>query len=183
MTAQSTLESSDWKEYHLEDTGVRVRFGAGILQETGSEIERLNGRHAFILSTPQQSESALSLAENIGSRSAGVFSRATMHTPTEVTEEALAHAQSIGADCLVAVGGGSTIGLGKAIALRTDLPQIVIPTTYAGSEATPILGQTENGVKTTLVDNKVLPETILYDPTLVRTLPVDINQRFHCRSV
>jgi maleylacetate reductase len=67
---------------------------------------------------------------------------------------------------------GSTTGLGKAIAYQTDLPQIVIPTTYAGSEATWILGQTENGEKTTVTDPKVQPEVILYDAELVRTLPV-----------
>jgi len=69
------------------------------------------------------------------------------------------------------VGGGSTIGLGKAIAYRTDLPQLVVPTTYAGSEMTPILGQTENGLKTTLRSPKVLPETVIYDPELTLTLP------------
>ncbi|KAG6846941.1 hypothetical protein H0H93_010984, partial [Arthromyces matolae] len=75
------------------------------------------------------------------------------------------------ADCVVSVGGGSTIGLGKAIALRTDLPQIVIPTTYAGSEATPIIGQTESGLKTTQKTLKVLPEVIIYDVDLTLSLP------------
>ena len=68
-----------------------------------------------------------------------------MHTPVAITEQALAVARERQADCTVALGGGSTTGLGKAIALRTDLPQIVVPTTYAGSEATPILGETERG--------------------------------------
>jgi maleylacetate reductase len=94
-----------------------------------------------------------------------------MHTPVDVTRDALEHAQSIGADSIVAVGGGSTIGLGKAIALQTGLPQIAVPTTYAGSEATPILGQTAEGVKTTLTDPEILPDIILYDPELVATLP------------
>ena len=75
-------------------------------------------------------------------------------------------------DCLVALGGGSTTGLGKAIAYRTDLPQIVIPTSYAGSEVTPILGQTQDGKKTTLKSSRVLPEVVLYDPELSRGLPV-----------
>jgi len=66
-------------------------------------------------------------------------------------------------DCLIGIGGGSTIGLCKALAFRTGLPQIVLPTTYAGSEMTPILGQTENGVKTTLRDMKVLPQLVIYD--------------------
>src|SRR5581483_8207770 len=74
----------------------------------------------------------------------------------------------------LSVGGGSTTGLGKAIALRLDLPQLVVPTTFAGSEMTPILGQTENGVKTTMRSPKVLPETVIYDPDLVRTMPPHI---------
>jgi len=108
----------------------------------------------------------------LGARAAGVYTKATMHTPVSVTEDALEHLRLSCADCLVAIGGGSTIGLGKALAYRTDLPQIAVPTTYAGSEATPILGQTRDGVKTTLSDPKVLPEVILYDPELVATLPV-----------
>ena len=77
-----------------------------------------------------------------------------MHTPENITEEAMKVARELKADCVVSVGGGSTIGLGKAIAYRTDLPQIVVPTTYAGSEATPILGQTAGGQKTTLKSEK-----------------------------
>lgn len=83
--------------------------------------------------------------------------------------------EGIRADCLVAIGGGSTIGLGKALALRTGLPQIVLPTTYSGSEATPVLGQTDGGHKTTITGPRVQPETILYDAELVRALPVPIT--------
>jgi hypothetical protein len=67
---------------------------------------------------------------------------AVMHTPVEVTERVMEKLAECDADCILALGGGSTIGLGKALALRTDLPQIVLPTTYAGSEATPVLGET-----------------------------------------
>ena len=94
-----------------------------------------------------------------------------MHTPEDVSEDAVAYAKSVDADCVVAVGGGSTTGLGKAIALRTDLPQIVIPTTYAGSECTSIIGQQKDGVKTTQKTLKVLPEVIIYDVDLTMTLP------------
>ena len=98
-----------------------------------------------------------------------------MHTPVEVTEDALAFVQKSGVDCLVALGGGSTIGLAKAIALRTDLPQIAIPTTYAGSEMTPILGETKDGLKTTQKSMKVLPETVIYDVGLTMTLPAGLS--------
>jgi len=153
----------------------RVLFGVGVRNTVADEVRRLGCSRALILSTPPQSSSALDLAAALNDMSAGVFSRAAMHTPVEVTEDALRHVQEINADCLIAIGGGSTTGLGKAIAHHTGLPQIVIPTTYAGSEATPILGQTEDGVKTTLTDRKVLPEVILYDPELVVTLPVGMT--------
>ena len=149
-----------------------VRFGAGIRHAVVDEMQRLGCARALILSTPQQRDSAMEVAETLGGAAAGIFARATMHTPVHITDEAVAHLQEVTADCVVAIGGGSTTGLGKAIALRTDVPQIVIPTTYAGSEATPILGQTENGVKTTRTDPKVQPEVILYDPELVTSLPV-----------
>lgn len=153
----------------------RVLFGQSIRETLSDEVARLGCSRALILSTPAQSSSALDVAALLNGRSAGVFSRAAMHTPIEVTKEALEHVTEVRADCLIAIGGGSTTGLGKAIALRTDLPQIVVPTTYAGSEATPILGQTEDGIKTTLTDPKVLPEVVLYDPELVATLPVALT--------
>lgn len=151
--------------------GQKVRFGVGLRDDVCAELSALGSDKALILSTPQQVDMAMELATTVGDRAAGVFTRATMHTPVDVTEEAVDHANSVQADSIVSIGGGSTIGLGKAIALRTGLPQIAIPTTYAGSEATPILGQTEDGVKTTLTDVKVLPSVILYDPELVASLP------------
>jgi len=98
-----------------------------------------------------------------------------MHTPVEVTARAMAAFTAAEADCTVALGGGSTIGLGKAIAWRNDAMQFVIPTTYAGSEVTPILGQTENGVKTTVRNAKILPEVVIYDPDLTLSLPVSLS--------
>jgi maleylacetate reductase len=154
---------------------VRVRFGERALEVIAEEVALLGAERALVLSTPQQADTALAFAEAIGDRSAGVYTRARMHTPVDVTLDALAHAEAVRADCLVAVGGGSTTGLGKAIALRTDLLQIVVPTTYAGSEATAILGQTEDGRKTTITDPRVQPEVILYDAELVRTLPVGLT--------
>lgn len=151
---------------------VRVRFGRGVRRDLGAEIEALGCHRALILSTPPQADLAAEVAEMIGGLAAGTYTKAQMHTPVAVSEAATAEALRLGADCLVAVGGGSTTGLGKAIAYRTDLPQIVVPTTYAGSEATPILGQTQDGRKTTLTDRKVQPEVILYDPELVASLPV-----------
>lgn len=154
---------------------VRVRFGRGVRFELAEEIRRLGCGRALILSTPQQADTAAEFLDMAGDLAAGVFTDARMHTPTEISEQASARAMELSADCVVAVGGGSTTGLGKAIAYRTDLPQIVVPTTYAGSEATAILGQTEGGRKSTLTDPRVQPEVILYDPELVVTLPVAVT--------
>jgi maleylacetate reductase len=162
-------------EFSVKTAAIRVSFGAGARQNLPDEIRALGCSRAVVLTTPQQSDTALAFAEAIGDLSAGVFTRAAMHTPVNITEEAVRHITENRADCLVAIGGGSTTGLGKAIAYRTDLPQIVVPTTYAGSEATPILGQTEGGRKTTLSDERVQPEVIIYDAELVRTLPVSMT--------
>jgi maleylacetate reductase len=149
----------------------RIVFGSGTIAAAGEEVERLGCTRAFLLTTPQQSQSADDLARNLGTHCVGLFTEAAMHTPVEVTERALEASTKARADCLVALGGGSTTGLAKAIALRTDLPQIVIPTTYAGSEATPILGETADGRKTTQRSPKVLPEVVLYDVEMTMTLP------------
>lgn len=156
-------------------SGQSVCFGAGIRHEAKNHVAKLGHRRALVLSTPQQADMAMDLAQTLGDLAAGVFSGARMHTPKDTTDEAQTYATSINADCVVAIGGGSTTGLGKALALRSGYDQIVIPTTYAGSECTPILGQTENGIKTTLTDPAVLPGVVLYDPELVAGLPMGIT--------
>lgn len=153
----------------------RIVFGPGSIEQTGEELARLGCSRALILATPFQQADAGRLAEALGPLAAGVFAGAAMHTPVAVTEEAMAAYDAAGADCVVAYGGGSTIGLGKAIAWRNDAPQIVVATTYAGSEVTPILGQTENGLKTTMRDAKILPEVVIYDPDLTLGLPVAMS--------
>jgi alcohol dehydrogenase class IV len=153
----------------------RVIFGRGTVARIKDEVEALGASRALVLTTPQQGEAGRKLLNQLQERGAGLFSGAAMHTPVAVTEEAMQVAVRLGADSLVAIGGGSTIGLGKAIALRTGLQQLAIPTTYAGSEATPILGQTENGVKTTCRGLEILPEVIVYDVELTMSLPVELT--------
>jgi len=153
----------------------RIVFGRGTIAQLPAELARLGGRRALVLSTPSQKNHAEAIAARLGDAAAGVFAGAVMHTPVGVTAQALQAFADVGADCVVAYGGGSTIGLGKAIAWRNDVPQIVIATTYAGSEVTPILGETENGLKTTRRDARILPETVIYDPDLTLRLPVAIS--------
>ncbi|MFF5076570.1 maleylacetate reductase and hydroxyquinol 1,2-dioxygenase domain-containing protein [Actinoplanes sp. NPDC000266] len=144
----------------------RVIFGAGTLSRLPDEVARAGGSRPLLLSTPGRAALA-----GIERRFDGV----AMHTPVEVTERALEVVRESGADCLVALGGGSSTGLGKALVARTGLPLIAVPTTYAGSEMTPILGETEGGVKTTRRDPALQPTTVIYDVELTRTLPVGLS--------
>lgn len=153
----------------------RVVFGSGTLAQTGQELQRLGHQRALILSTAHQQDQANALAESLGPLVAGVFSGAAMHTPTDVTDTALAAFNATSATCVVSLGGGSTTGLGKAIAVRTGADQIVIPTTYAGSEMTDILGETAGGEKTTRRDPAIRPEVVIYDVDLTLTLPVSLT--------
>ncbi len=164
----------------------RVVFRVGALDDLGIEIERLGTQRALVLCTPGQRLSAQDVARRLGTRAVGVYDKAVMHVPIEAAQAAREVASSLDADCCVAIGGGSTIGLGKAIALTSGLPILAIPTTFAGSEMTPIQGFTENGVKKTVRDPRMLPRTVLYDPNLLLSLPAEIagpsgmNAIAHC---
>lgn len=149
----------------------RVIFGSGTTGQLPAEAERLGLTRALVLTTPPQAAQGEALTALLADKAAGLFAEATMHTPVDVTQAALRVYHDTGADSVVSIGGGSTIGLGKAIALQTDCPQIVLPTSYAGSEMTPIIGQTEAGRKTTQRTLKVLPETVIYDVDHTLSLP------------
>ncbi|KVF62153.1 maleylacetate reductase [Burkholderia cepacia] len=159
--------------YHARPA--RVIFGAGSLDHLEREVLELGAQRALVLCTPEQRDLAQYIVERLGARAAGLYDRATMHVPIEIARDAQAFARSCGADCAIAIGGGSTIGLGKAIALESSLPILAIPTTYAGSEMTPIYGLTEGGIKRTGSDARVLPKTVIYDPALTVTLPVELS--------
>lgn len=153
----------------------RVVFGSGAIARAGEELERLGQARALVLATPHQQAEAEALAADLGRRAAGVFAGAVMHTPVEVTEKAVAAFEASGASAVVSLGGGSTTGLGKAIAVRTGADQLVIPTTYAGSEMTDILGETAKGEKTTRRSPDIRPETVIYDVDLTLSLPVALT--------
>ncbi len=154
---------------------MRVVFGPGRLAELGEEVERLGLARVLVLGTPEQEATLQVAADGLGGRAAGVFPQARQHVPAAVAAVAADRARELGADGCVAVGGGSSIGLGKAVALRHGLPVVAVPTTYAGSEMTPIWGVTEDGVKRTGRDRAVLPRSVVYDPVLTRTLPVGLS--------
>jgi maleylacetate reductase len=153
----------------------RIVFGTDSVDQLPDEIERLGAKRAIVMCTPNQRDQAQAIAERLQGRVAAIFDEAAMHVPIEVARKARALASELNADCALAIGGGSTIGLGKAIALETGLPIIAVPTSYAGSEVTPIYGITEGGLKKTGRDSRVLPRVVLYDPRLTLSLPIDMT--------
>lgn len=157
-----------------EGLSTRVIFGVETFKGLAAEVSRL-GSKALVLCTPYRREKADEAARILGELAVGIYDQAVMHVPVESARAARAEAKRLGADVYVAVGGGSTMGLGKAIALEFGYPIVAVPTTYAGSEMTPIWGLTEGGVKRTGRDIKVLPRTVIYDPTLTVSLPPMIS--------
>ncbi len=164
----------------------RVVFGAGALDQVAAEVELLEVRRVLLIATSSARESADVVEVELNDRFAGRIDGATQHVPTEVAAAARAKAQQTDADGLVAIGGGSAIGLAKAVALTSGLPIVAVPTTYAGSEMTPVWGETAGGSKTTGTDLQVLPRTVVYDPVLSQHLPKKVtaasvaNALAHC---
>ncbi len=149
----------------------RVVFGAGSLAQLPEEIERLNTHRALLVVTGSAQRFVPQLTKQLGPRYAASFTEVVQHVPMATVIAAREAMRQSEADCVVTLGGGSAIGLGKAIALETGLPMIAIPTTYSGSEMTPIYGITSEGRKRTGRDLKVLPRTVIYDPALTYSMP------------
>lgn len=164
----------------------RVRFGVGALGALPSEVERLGVRRVLVLAGGSATALVARIADDLGERVAGVHRGVAPHVPVEAAEEARRVARELAADCLVTVGGGSATGLGKAVALELAVPVVAIPTTYAGSEVTPIWGLTAAGRKQTGRDPRVQPAVVLYDPALTLGLPPGLtatsgmNAMAHC---
>lgn len=161
--------------FTYESLPCRVVFGIGSIERIPEEVDRLGLSRALVLSTPGQRKLAEEVTRLLGPLCAGIYDHAIMHVPIETAGDARREAVRLQADCCVAIGGGSTTGLAKAIALATGLPIVAIPTTYAGSEMTPVWGLTESGHKTTGRDRRVLPKTVIYDPALTVGLPASVS--------
>lgn len=164
----------------------RVRFGAGALDSVPEEAERLGAARVLLVAGQAQEAAARRLEARLGGALASTLVGVRGHVPAGDAEAARARALEEGADCVVALGGGSAIGLAKAVALTSGLPVVAVPTTYAGSEMTPIWGITRDGRKQTGQDARVLPRTVVYDPELTLSLPLatsvasGLNAAAHC---
>ena len=148
-----------------------IIFGDGALSRLPEELDKLGYSRVLVLTTPNQAEIGQEIVDLLGDKAVGLFDRAVMHVPVETVEQATAEVKRLDADCSVSVGGGSTTGLGKALAFNLDLPNIVLPTSYAGSEMTNIWALTKNDRKITRRDNVVVPTLTIYDPVLTLTMP------------
>ena len=154
----------------------RVVFASGALNRVADEAARLKIERALVVATPGSgARLGQKVSDLLGARAAGLHAQAVMHVPKAVAEAGLKAARENNADGLIAVGGGSAIGLAKAIALETGLPILALPTTYSGSEGTPIFGMTDGERKITGRDVKVVPRTIIYDPDLTLGLPAAVS--------
>jgi len=163
-------------DFSYETRPARVVFRPGAsVSATPGEAARLGLRRLLVVCGSQGEETARAVADALGDACAGLYAEARMHVPTEVADHAVDVARAAGADGCVAVGGGSAIGLGKVIALRTGLPLIAVPSTYSGSEMTPVWGLTEHGAKRTGRDPTVQPRSVVYDPELTLALPVPLS--------
>ncbi|MFD5127688.1 maleylacetate reductase [Streptomyces olindensis] len=164
------------EEFTYETRPVRVVFRPGAaVTATPGEAARLGLRRLLVVCGSRGEPVARAVADALGDNCVGLHAEARMHVPVEDVDHAVAAVRAAGADGCVAVGGGSAIGLGKAIALRTGLPLIAVPTTYSGSEMTPVWGLTEHGTKRTGRDPVVQPRSVVYDPRLTLSLPLSLT--------
>ncbi len=155
--------------YTYEQRALRVVLGTGAAGLLAGELDQLGVRRALFITTAGRAPLARRIASAVASSE--LFADARLHVPVAVVDQAFARAAGHQADALVAVGGGSAIGVAKAVALRTDLPIVAVPTTYSGSEMTAIWGVTEGDTKRTGRDARVAPRLVIYDPEL--TLDLD----------
>ncbi len=197
-------------EFRYTSYAQEIIFGAGSLARLGEAVERFSWRRLMLCSTGSQRRNGhIGAIENVlGERLVASYESVASHVPDVQVAEASALAYESEIDAVIGLGGGSSIGMAKAVSLaveekrsgrpaRAAIPTeqplvavIAIPTTYAGSEMTPTYGIThhENGStrKITVTDAKVTPKLAIYDPILTldlspeMTASTGINALAHC---
>ena len=169
-----------------EQTATRVVFGSGKVAGLADEVDRLDAKRALVIASRSGRDAAGSALEGLGERLAHLVVGVREHVPTDDVVSTREIADRADADCLIAIGGGSSIGLAKAVALDRPAPVVAVPTTYSGSEMTPIYGVTSQGRKRTGRAAEVQPRVVIYDPALTTTLPqsataaTGMNAVAHC---
>jgi maleylacetate reductase len=153
----------------------RVVFGAGSRTSVSSEVARLGGRRVLLISDEFVKDAADEAADSLGNQVIRRVSEVVQHVPVDLADAVSAVARRDRIDLVVCVGGGSATRLAKAVALRHDVRILAVPTTYAGSEMTPIWGLTAGAEKRTGRDPRVLPRTVIYDPELTYTMPPSLS--------
>jgi maleylacetate reductase len=167
-------QSFSYSAQVLEDRAVRVIFGRGSLDQVALEARSL-GTRIMIISGRHEAEAASAVSDQLGDDLAWWIEDVVQHVPVEVAAKAIHAARDAEVGVLVSIGGGSATGLAKAIARDTGLPILAVPTTYAGSEMTPVWGQSDQGEKTTGRDPRVLPRIVVYDPGLTASMPPELT--------
>lgn len=196
--------------FHLTNYAQEILFGAGSLQQLGEDVERFHWQRLMLCSTGSMRRNGhiATIEQVLGERLVAVYEHVQPHVPDFQVAEASELAFEREVDAVIGLGGGSPIGMAKAVSWALEekrlhrppranspieqplIPVIAIPTTYAGSEMTPTYGIThyENGNsrKITVTDAKVTPKLTIYDPVLTldlspeMTASTGINALAHC---
>lgn len=162
-------------QFNSEWQRARVVFGAGAIDRLAAELAALSLGRVLIVTTPGRSQTVDAVSAVLATRIAGVCARAALHVPIARVREAVEDVDRVKPDALLAIGGGSAIGLAKAVALERAVPIVAVPTTYAGSEMTSVWGVTDGDVKRTGRNPSVAPRLVVYDPLLTLALPVPVS--------
>jgi maleylacetate reductase len=186
-TAAATLPSLMTLAFSWHASASRVTLRSGALDTVGDEVAHAGGSRVLVIAGgPAEADGLARLRDRLAGRVVAVIDRATQHLPADSAEAAAARARQCAADIVVTIGGGSATGLGKAIAVACALPLVAVPTTYAGSEMTPVWGRTDGGRKVTERDARALPVAVLYDLDLYTGIPSrlaaasGLNALAHC---
>ncbi len=159
----------DTENFEFKSLPRQVYFGKGKIEKLTELLT--DYQKAFVVVEEKQEEQINQLEASVGTDKVVRFMEVSQHVPQDLVLKARQSLEENEADVLVAIGGGSAIGLVKALALDNGLPIIAVPTSFAGSEMTDIWGISDQGKKTTGRDLKVLPGHVIYDSDITISLP------------
>ena len=195
----SGTSSTNLARMTSQDGDTFIVLAPGCVDEIASQLGRLSRKRAYVVTGSSLASGRVgqTIRNALGPMMIGMFSGARPHVPVETAEQVANEARSLNADVLIGLGGGSPIGTAKAAVARLaggagagDIGWMVaaIPTTYSGSEVTPVFGTTDvaHGHKEVVRNPGIRPRLVLYDPELAIDTPPDltagtgINALAHC---